>query len=725
MAGRRRRRRRPLWPALIFAGLAALSGAVTFLTMTGGAPYLVPSPRNVALLLSLNLVFLVLLAGVVGRRVVRLWTERRRNLVGSQLRTHLVVLVTGVALVPTLLVGIFTVLFFDYGLQGWFGERVRTALDRSLDISEVYLDEHGRELIGDAHAMANDLGAGGAQLFADRRELQRVVELQGRLRSLSEVIVFEPGGRELANWSHWLGRSFSPTPEWAVDRARDGEIVFTADGEDGRLGVLLGIPGAHNTFIHVGRVVDARVLDRLAQVRSAVEDYRNLDDRRTHVEITFAMIYATVAALFLFTAVWVAFNLATRIADPVTSLIGAADRVSVGDLSARVEVEDDGRDEINALGHAFNRMTVRLASQRDELVGVNRELDERRRFTEAVLAGVAVGVIGLDAEDRVRLPNRQASDLLGIDLLEHLGEPLDTLVHPFREVLAEARRRPLRTVETETVFHRDGQHRTFLVRVTARTSGQATVGHVLAFTDITDLLTAERKAAWSDVARRIAHEIKNPLTPIQLAAERLSRRYLVQIRDDPDTFSLCVGTIVAQVDNLRRMVDEFSAFARMPDPVLADEDLADIVRQTAFLQDFPGGDVRLEICLPEAPGRLSCDRRQIGQALTNLIQNARQALDGRGGRVAVVLAERPDAVELVVEDDGPGFPPGIRDRLDEPYVTGKGVRGTGLGLAIVRKIVEDHGASIRFEDVAPHGARVRMVFPRGDAAEGRKPPRGM
>jgi two-component system nitrogen regulation sensor histidine kinase NtrY len=375
-------------------------------------------------------------------------------------------------------------------------------------------------------------------------------------------------------------------------------------------------------------------------------------------------------------------------------------------------------DELDVLSRAFNRMTGQLEAQRDELIEANRQLDERRRFTEAVLAGVASGVIGLDAEGCLNLPNRTGSELLGIDLDAFVGQPLREIVPQMADALDESRRRPARLVESQVTITVQGRARTLLVRVTAEVAGGDLGGFVVTFTDITALLAAQRKAAWADIARRIAHEIKNPLTPIQLAAERLRRRYLPQITNDPETFQQCTDTIVRQVDDLRQMVDEFSSFARLPTPVMAPEDLADICRKAVFLQRQAHSDIDFGVVLPEHGVLASCDRRQINQVLTNLLQNAADAIEaaraagsieGRGW-IGLRMQEEDGRAMILVEDNGVGLPTALKDRLTEPYVTTRS-KGTGLGLAIAKKIMEEHGGELVLEDREERGARAVIALP--------------
>ena len=704
------------------AVLAVLSGLLTYVVMAGKVPNIRPSTPNVLVLLLVDLVVLLLLGAVIAYRVVLLWVSQRRQLAGSRLHVRLVLLFSVVAIVPAIVVASFSVLFFHFGLQGWFSERVRTALGESVAVAEAYLSEHKETVAGDVLAMANDLNREGAVLFANPVRLQRFVDAQARVRGLTEAVIFDGDGRVMARSGLTFGLEFEPVPEWALEQARRGGVSVLTSDDDDRIRALVRLDQFNDLYLYVGRFVERRVLNHLERVRSAVSAYESLEGRRSQIEINFAMLYATVALLFLLAAVWVGFNVASGLARPVGRLVEAAERVRAGDLSARVP-EAEQSDELASLSGAFNRMTGQLETQRQELIEANRQLDERRRFTEAVLAGVASGVIGLDGEGRINLPNRMASELIGADLEEAIGEPLAAVVPEMDDAVAEARRRPSRVVEAQVEIAPPGRSRTLLVRVTAEMANNVVGGFVVTFTDITDLLSAQRKAAWSDIARRIAHEIKNPLTPIQLSAERLRRKYLPQIANDPDTFRTCTDTIVRQVDDLRRMVDEFSSFARMPTPVMRPENLVELCREAIFLQRNGNPGIAYAARLPDHAVRVNCDRQQVGRALTNLLKNAAEAIDAARqtgqrqparGEITVTLAADQGRAVITVDDNGVGLPPSLRNRLTEPYVTTRS-KGTGLGLAIVKKIMEDHNGELILEDLPEGGARAMVVFPAIDS----------
>ncbi|MGF7176139.1 sensor histidine kinase NtrY-like [Azospirillum doebereinerae] len=711
--------------ALSLAALAA--GFATYAAMTESAPFGQSNPRTVTLLLTLDLALLLTLGVLISRRIVGIWIGRRRGLAGSRLHTRLVLVFSLLAVAPAIIMAVFSTVFFYVGVQSWFSDRVRTAVNESLAVASAYLHEHQQNIRADALAMANDLSQE-TRLTSERFE--QIVNTQAMLRALSEAIVFNgTTGAIMARSGYTFTLEFDPIPDDKLQTARRGEVALIISENDDRVRALVSLDRMTDTFLYVGRMVEPRVLSHMASAEGAVKEYAALENQRGSLQITFTLIFLVVALLLLLAAVWAGLNFATRLARPISALIGAAERVRAGDLTVRVS-EPPGEDEFVLLSRAFNRMTTEIEGQRRELLSTNRLLDERRRFTETVLSGVSAGVLGLDADGFINLPNLSAARLLGVDDPDTLiGRSLADLSPEMAELLENAPKRPGRVVQDQIQIRRPGKTTlTLLVRIAAEGRGGEVRGFVVTFDDITELASAQRKAAWADVARRIAHEIKNPLTPIQLSAERLRRKYLKEITSDTEVFTMCTDTIVRQVDDIRRMVDEFSAFARMPQPVMKPCNVNDLVRQAVFLQSSAhAGKIRYEPKLPSGPLTIACDSRQISQALTNLLQNAADAIEGRPtpadgselppGEIAIAVTGDADAVTVTVEDNGKGLPTDEqRDRLTEPYVTTR-AKGTGLGLAIVKKIMEDHGGVLTLEDrEGGGGARVTLVIPHPIAA---------
>jgi two-component system, NtrC family, nitrogen regulation sensor histidine kinase NtrY len=698
--------------ASVLAVAAALSAAATYAALKGLPPF-DTRPHLDALFLLLNLVLVLPLFALVAWRLVQVWAERRRGLAGSRLHVRFVLVFSLLAVIPTIIVAVFSYLLFSFGVQAWFSERVRTALSESLVVAEAYLHEHQQAIRADVTGMASDLNRDAAILSINPARLKQIVEAQAALRSLSEAVVFDADGRILARTGLSFALQLQPVPDWALQQARAGDVAILTSDNDDRVRALIRLDRFGDVYLYVGRFVDPVVIGHMQQTQRAVAQYEQLEGERSDYQIAFSMLFFGVGVLLLTGAVWVGLSFATRMARPISHLIAAAERVRGGNLAARVPV-GHGDEEFATLSRAFNRMTHQLETQRGELVEANRHLDQRRRFTETVLAGVSAGVIGLDHEGRINLPNRSASILLGSDLDQLIGEPLAEAVPEMAQLIAEAARRPDRLAQSELRIVRAGRTCTLLVRIAAEPADGEAKGFVVTFDDVTELLSAQRKAAWADVARRIAHEIKNPLTPIQLSAERLKRKYLKEIGNDKETFTTCTDTIIRHVGDIGRMVDEFSSFARMPAPVFRDVDLAELVRQAAFLQRTATPDIEFQLDLPATPLRLACDSRQVSQAIVNLLKNAAESIQARDGEVPpgrIVLRGRNEDgwVTLAVEDNGRGLPQDGRERLTEPYVTTR-AKGTGLGLAIVKKIMEDHKGELVLEDREGGGARVSLVF---------------
>ena len=701
--------------AIALAIPALGSGVATYLALTGAPPF-GPHPGAVLSLLNLDLVLLLALGAIVAKRLIEVWAERRRGLAGSRLQIRLVVLFSLIAVTPTIIVAVFSYLFFSFGIESWFSDKVRTAITESLAVAEAYLHEHQQAIRADVLAMANDLNRDVVKLALNPQHLDQVVSAQAALRGLTEAMVFDRAGHVLARSSLSFTLGFEPVPDEATHLADTGDVAIMTNDSDDRVRALVRLNQFGDVYLYVGRFIEPRVLKYMEETQRAVAQYERLEGQRSGFQITFALIFVMVAMLFLVAAVAIGIHFATQLAVPVSRLITAAEQVRGGDLAARVP-ESDEDDELASLSRAFNRMTYQIESQQRELREANRQLDERRRFTETVLTGVSAGVIGLDRLGRINLPNRSASSLLGVDLEQAIGQDLAEVAPEMAGLLDEAERRPERLAQSQVQLVGGNSTRTLLVRIAAEQNESDIIGFVVTFDDITELLSAQRKAAWADIARRIAHEIKNPLTPIQLSAERLRRRYLKEIKNDTETFTICTDTIIRHVSDIGRMIDEFSSFARMPAPVLKPENLIEIAHQAVFLQRTAHPEIVFETNFPKHPVTVRCDARLVGQALINIVKNAIESIQARTteqaagppGRIYVVVAEETGQVSVIIEDNGKGLPQHGRERLTEPYVTTR-AKGTGLGLAIVKKIMEDHEGQLVLDDAEPEGARISLVF---------------
>ena len=707
------RSRVDLYPRLevAVAMLVVVLGIGSYAVLTGAsAPAAGFSPPLVTLLLVANLLPLMALLVLIARRVAILLTNRRRGTAGAQMHVRLVALFAGVAAVPTLLVVVFASLLFQFGVQFWFSDRARSVLDNADQVAQAYLAENKQRIFFDIDAMANDVNSYARDYGVGSPTFREAIAFQLKSRNLTEAAVFSParGGAIVYARVNMDARPLT-TRIAALDlsRARAGEVRVIASAGD-RVEAVVRLDPVLDRYVYVSRKVDPLVLNAAARTQNALSEYKALTDRSRALKWRFNLMLMVVSLLILAAAIWFALWLANRLVTPIARLADAAERVGAGDLDARVPVRGSP-DEIGTLSRAFNRMTGQLKAQQSALVSANASADQRRLFTEAVLSGVSAGVLSIDGNGLIKLANRSAADLLETSERALAGRPLAEAVPELAALLDQASAQGDAAGQVAIVRGADTQ--TLSVRIAAETG--ASRSYVLTFDDISAQLADQRRAAWADVARRIAHEIKNPLTPIQLSAERLQRKYAKQIIDDPETFASLTGTIVRQVGDLRRMVDEFSSFARMPKPVFKPEPLGEIAKQAIFLQEVAYPDIRFGLVLPAQLPDLVCDRRQISQALINLLKNAAEAIAAKGedatGLISLTIEASDTRIVVKVIDNGCGLPAEGRDRITEPYVTTR-VRGTGLGLAIVKKIVEEHGGTLDLCDAPGGGTMARLGF---------------
>ena len=700
--------------------VAIFLGTFTYMTLTGLSPF-APSKGVVTALLLANFAIVLVLAGLIGWRVIRLIMERRSGIAGARLHARLVTMFAFISVLPAITVAVFAVVTLDRGLDTWFSERTRGIIDNALQVAEAYLAEHHQVLRQDVLAMANDLNRAAPFLTSNEARTQQLLATQAALRSLPAAYLVNREGQVVARATAAVAPSLGiPGPD-QFEKADQGLVVLYTENDGDEIRALIRLPALPDTYLYVARFVDSRVLDHMARTQAAVQEYESLEGALSSVQVTFALIYVTIALVILLAAIWLGLWAANRIVSPIGRLVGAAERVSAGDLSARVSIGEDA-DEIETLSLAFNRMTSQIEQQQNQLVSTNHQLDERRRFTEAVLAGVSAGVIGLDANGQISHVNRAAEKFLKITEREVINKEIGTAAPEFAPIIKSAMQHTNQSANDQLVLERSGLERTLNVRVTSEKAGADLQGFVLTFDDITELVSAQRNAAWSDVARRIAHEIKNPLTPIQLSAERLKRKYASEITNDPDVFQQCTDTIIRQVGDIGRMVDEFSSFARMPEAVMKEADLVEVVRQAVFLQRVAHPNIDYTLLLPATEIAFDGDARLVSQALTNILKNAAEGIEGKmaaqqsADRIETNVETNNGAITISITDSGRGLPKNDRARLTEPYMTTRS-KGTGLGLAIVKKIMEDHGGTLDLTDAPSDegwesGARIILSFPR-------------
>jgi two-component system nitrogen regulation sensor histidine kinase NtrY len=714
------------WFGLGVVLLSMLSALASYLILTGLTAI---APRNeyVWTALAVNVLLILTMLAIVIWQALGLRRAWKQRIPGARLHTRIVALFSLIAALPAVLLAVAATTTFSRSLDGWFSGRTSAIVENSYDVAKAYVDEHSQIIRTDIVNMVRDINGEAATLSADPDAFQKFLIGQAGLRDLTSAYIIDGEGVPIVLALDDPKLPYVVPPPSSIAQAEAGQVAVSTPSSDYRISAIAKIDSMPGRYLYVARGVSPKVINHLQRTEQNVYEYTRLRKAKSGLKVAHGLIYFMISMTSLLAAIWVGMWFAGRFVAPIRRLIAGAQEVSKGNLEIALP-EKRGEGDLRRLSHTFNLMTRELKHQQDALHQTNEQLTERRNFIEAVLSGVSAGVIGLDSADRITLLSRSAERLLGFASSDVVGKPLADVVPEFAPVLA---------MTEETGFKGKGQsqseikkqigdeERTFAVKVTHERGGEGDVGSVVTFDDISELVQAQRTSAWADVARRIAHEIKNPLTPIQLSAERLRRKFGKQVSDDRELFETLTQTIERQTGQIKSMVDEFASFARMPQPVMADQDLRLAVQEPAVLFREGHKDVDFKLSIPDHPVRARFDLRLVSQAVTNLIKNAAEAIESYGeaqgrpegykGQIEVRVMPADDRVSIEVIDNGIGLPKQNRAKLLEPYVTTR-AKGTGLGLAIVQKVVEQHGGTLTLED-APltetrtRGALIRMTLP--------------
>ncbi|MBB3929683.1 two-component system nitrogen regulation sensor histidine kinase NtrY [Kaistia hirudinis] len=700
----------------------ALSSAGASLFLLMGLTPIEPTEQVVFWALVVNGLLTALLVVETAIEVGVLIRARRRGRAAARLHIRIVGLFSIVAVVPAIIMAIVASVTLNRGLDHWFSERTRSIVDTSLQIAQAYADDHTRALKVDIMSLKTDFERAQTLLVNDPDQFQKFMNSIAALRGVPGVYLVKPNGEMIAQSDYQFSADFPPPPQDAMDQAAKpgSQPVLIPPGQTNVIGGVVRLDNYNDVFLYIAREIDPKVLAYIAKTSASVDEYKSLAATRLGVQIAFGVLYLGLALVLLLSAIWLGIGLANRLVSPIRRLIDAADEIGRGNLEVTVPFRSaDG--DLGALGATFNTMTAELRSQRAELMAASAQIDARRRFSEAVLAGVSAGVIGTDAQGTVTIINRGALRVLGSgDIVgRSIFEVAPELHGVMEATLGDAYRAEHRD---QVTIVRDGRERIINVRVTTEAAESSQHGYVITLDDITDLVAAQRSSAWADVARRIAHEIKNPLTPIQLSAERLKRRFGKTVTEGKDVFDQCTDTIIRQVGDIGRMVDEFSSFARMPKPTMEKRNLGEAVREAVFLQEVAHPEITFRTDLPYEPMMGQFDPRLVSQVFTNVVKNATEAIaalppeDQAGASITVLGRVEGERNIIEVIDTGIGLPVENRHRLLEPYMTTR-EKGTGLGLAIVSKIIEEHGGTLELLDspavaAGGRGAMIRISLPR-------------
>lgn len=706
-----------------FGAVVALliTGAATFLVLIGLTP-LAPTNEVVVTALTINSILALILVTLIVREVVRLLSARRKGRAAARLHIRIVGLFALVAAVPAVLVAVVASITLDLGLDRWFEQRTRQIVGSSIDIAGAYMDESRRVLTGNTISLAYELDRSLQLYRLDPNGFNNLITIQAKGRGFLGAKLLRRDGSEIVSADIDSDVTLPNAVEEFFVAADSGDPVSIPPGKTNFIGAMFKLQEIQNAYLYTIMALRPEVTQALRLMEANTAEYRGLESNRLSFQLAFAVLYVGVCLIVLLSAIWLGISVADRIVSPIRRLITASDEVSQGNLAVQVGTEHTEGD-LKSLSDTFNKMIVELRSQRDEILQAKDDIDQRARFTEAVLSGVSATVIGVDGEGLITICNKAAESMLDNENI--YGQQIGDLVPELGSIFKKARDSGGFEYRDQVSLWRKGQERVLNVQVTLErdTDSESHHSYVITIDDITDLVSAQRSTAWSDVARRIAHEIKNPLTPIQLSAERIRRRFGKFITEDHEVFEQCTNTIIRQVGDIGRMVDEFSSFARMPKPAMEETNILDTLNEAIFLQKVAWPDIEFTQEYPSNPLVGSFDKRLMSQAFINLIKNAAEAIESKEnnsdekGTIEIRAKRRDKQYVIDFIDNGKGLPVENRQRLLEPYMTTR-EKGTGLGLAIVRKIFEDHGGRIELRD-APQvakgrqGAMVRVFLPAG------------
>ncbi len=706
-------------PGIITVVLALVTASFSFAILIDITP-ITPNRTVTLALVIVNVALILFLILLICREVYRIITARRLGKAASRLHVRIVALFSLIAAIPAIVVAIVASVTLNLGLDRWFDQNTRDIVSSSQNFYTAYLQETASNLQSTSYSMLQDLDAQRAIYSLDRNGFVQLMTLQVRGRALLGAFLVRENGDVVVQSDTGMEDRLPPPTKDSLEKAPDGRPVIIPPGNTNFVGAIIKMREIPDMYLYTVRSVPPQILDAINLMNANAKRYQEMDANRIPAQIAFALLYFGLTLIVLLSAIWTGIAVADRLVRPIRLLISASGDVAAGNLDVSVPVRSSDGD-VGALSGTFNNMVAELKSQRNELISAKDQIDERRRFSEAVLSGVTAGVIGIETDGSISILNRSAEQMFGINSDDAVGKNLTSIAPEIGQAFEVARATGRAVHREQVTMTRGGVARAFNVQVTVEDAESEDHSYVVTVDDITDLVQAQRSSAWADVARRIAHEIKNPLTPIQLSAERIRRRYGKVITEDREVFDQCTDTIIRQVGDIGRMVDEFSAFARMPKPEIRRMDLREALREASFLIEVSRNDIHFDNDFGSEKLIGSFDSRLIGQAFGNVIKNASEAIDAvakeeRGEGHIRIHSYKTDGLLVVdVIDNGKGLPGDDRQKLLEPYMTTR-EKGTGLGLAIVRKIVEDHGGHLELHD-APEdfhggrGAMIRMVFP--------------
>lgn len=670
----------------------------------------IQNPSTIIILIVINLILILSLAILVVRKLFRLWHKSKHQ--SGKLQNRIIFMFCLIAAVPTIVVTVFSTIFFNFGIQSWFDQRVSTAINESVVVAGSYFDVQLQLIESDVRIMSQDIDYLAEYNFYNTEQLEGYLNKQAEDKNLVEAVVFKLDENKIIAQSNYnFTIPFNDLPDNAIEEAEANNVVVMKADEDNKVRALVQLDFLNDVYLLIGRVVDNQVLEHMINTRGAASEYERLRGKISNLQIQFLIIFIVVSLLLLFAAIWLGIILSSALIKPLNRLVSATEQITEGNFNIDVNISNK-TDEISALARAFNIMALELGNQREKLIEANHEIQAKHHFSETVLSGVSAGVVALDLEKQISAINPTAINILSLDKnIDLTDQSFDKLCPEIATLLPHAQEFIGHEVKKEIVINRGTRSSILAVRIMTEKFLGKTEGYIVTFDDITTLVLAQRSAAWSDVARKIAHEIKNPLTPIHLAAERLKKKYSGEVSDIKN-FDKYIDIIVKHVKDIGTMVEEFVQFARMPTPSFEAVNISQLIREAIFSRKCLDKNIQYVTEINIDPAMVNCDTRQISQVLLNLLKNAEEAIEegpnSNNGIIKVILLKRDNFIELEVIDNGGGFPSELFDRLTEPYLTSKAT-GTGLGLAIVKKILDEHKIDLSLAN-NDEGATIKLTF---------------
>lgn len=666
----------------------------------------IQKPANIIILVITDLILILLLSILVVRKLFRVWNKSRHQT--GKLQNKIIFMFCLIAAVPTIIITVFSTIFLNFGIQSWFDQRVNTAINESVVVAKSYSDVQLKLIESDVRIMAQDLDYLAQNSFYGVDYFERYIDKQAEDKNLVEALIFHIDPDVIVAQSRYnFSFPFENLPEGAMEGAKANSVVVMQTDDDNKLRALVKLNALDDVYLLIGRMVDTKVLEHMDNTKGAANEYKKLKGKISSLQIQFLIIFIVVSLLLVFTAIWIGITFSSALIKPLNKLVFATQRIAEGHFDITIE-ENHKNDEISILARAFNAMTLELSNKRKSLMKANREIEAKHHFSETVLSGVSAGVVALDMNQNISMINPTAINILALNKNKDLSNrKFDDLCPEIASLITHSKE----LVSNEIVITRGGKNSILAVRIITEKFLGKMEGYIITFDDVTTLVLAQRNAAWADVARKVAHEIKNPLTPIYLAAERLKKKYSHEVSDSKN-FDKYIEIISKHAKDIGTMVEEFVQFARMPNPVFENVNLSQLVKDSIFARKCLDNHINYIADIELDPAMVYCDARQIAQVLLNLLKNAEEAIlegsNSNNGEIKIRVTRYNNSIELYVIDNGGGFPSELFDRLTEPYVTGKAT-GTGLGLAIVKKILDEHKVELSFAN-NDLGATIKLVF---------------